>query len=297
MNPSLNLEDAPFGNFILKYLPGTEFKENVSWGSFIILDIIAIIYCIKKIKNKPLKIALVIFLMVYLNYLIVFPLMILNNMYLKLTLPGNPPFIENINGVFPQNKILEDNFSVYKNEMLAFMDSQSEIDCFHTKTPGVTVAKTGDKCWRSVHIKTIKSFVPGFEQICPELYKILNTPMVYNAFLSILDPGVNIPKHVGYSRMYLRYHLGVEIPEVKEKPFIICGGQKYTWKEGKGVIFDDMYQHYVENPTDYRRIVLFVDLIRPELMNDWVTNFLLDIMSKNIFIKNYNKNQHNSKKN
>jgi hypothetical protein len=56
-----------------------------------------------------------------------------------------------------------------------------------------------------------------------------------------------------------------------------------------------MYVHYVENPTPYRRVVLYIDLIRPELIDDSYTNFLVNMLNNNIVIKRYNKNQHNSK--
>jgi len=294
LNPDKNLEDAPFGKFIITHLHGTEFKESILWISLIILEIILIMYCIKKIENKAILIP-IIAIIIYLNYIIVFPLTTIQNIYLKYSLPVNKPFINNINEIFPQNKILEKNFNVYKNELNNYINDQKNIECVHSKTPGFIIGKTEEKCWRTLQIKTAGNFVNGFENICPELYKILDIKNVNNAFLSILDPFVNIPKHVGYSRAYLRYHMGIDIPKTENKPFIVCGNEKYTWKEGKGVIFDDMYVHYVENPTPFQRVVLYIDLIRPELMDDIYTNFLVNMLNNNIVVKRYNKNQHNSK--
>ena len=294
INPDINFENVPFSKFIIKYLHGTEFKESISWIAFLILNIY-LIYKVFKI-NSLFKIPLII-LLLYLPILFVFPINTINNIYLKLILPHNEPFIDNINEVFPQNKILEENFDVYKNELTNYMKNQESIICVHSKTPGFIIGQTKNLCWRTLQIKTTNQFVDNFENICPELYKILNIDNIHNAFLSILDPYVNIPKHTGYSRIYLRYHLGVDIPKTENKPFIVCGEQKYTWKEGKGVIFDDMYQHYVENSTPYQRVVLYIDLVRPELFNDINTKIILHMLNTNIFVKNYNKNQHNTKSN
>lgn len=293
INPDLNLEDAPFGKFIIKNLHGTELKESIPWVAFVIL----ILLVITKVCKSNLKFKLpVILLLLYLPVLFVFPLTTLDNIYLKIKLPKNEPFLDNVNEIFPQNEELEKNFNVYKTELDNYMNSQTDIQCVHSKTPGFIIGKTEKKCWRTLQIKTAGTFVNNFEGICPSLYKVLNNKSVSNAFLSILDPGVNIPKHVGYSRIYLRYHLGIDIPPTENKPFIVCGDKKYTWKQGKGVIFDDMNVHYVENPTDYKRVVLYLDLIRPELINDKITNIILDLINSNIFVKSYNKNQHNSKK-
>ena len=61
----------------------------------------------------------------------------------------------------------------------------------------------------------------------------------------------------------LRYHLGLIIPEPKEKCRIRVHDQFNEWDEGKSLIFDDTYEHEVWNDTDGYRVVLFVDFVRP----------------------------------
>lgn len=53
-----------------------------------------------------------------------------------------------------------------------------------------------------------------------------------------------------------------------------------------------MYPHYVENPTPYRRIVLYVDLIRKDLVNDFFNNIIINMTSSNYFLNRVNKLQH-----
>ena len=35
------------------------------------------------------------------------------------------------------------------------------------------------------------------------------------------------------------------------------------WEEGRGLVFDDSYEHEVWNDTDEVRVVLFIDFLRP----------------------------------
>ena len=209
----------------------------------------------------------------------------------------NKPFIEEINTVFPENIELEDNYDTkYKHELDKIYHEYHHADCIAKNNPGfrIGLSKTQNKCWRAIYIKILNEYkIPDIAEKCPNLYKIINKPYISNAFLSILDGNVDIPEHYGYFKGFLRYHLGYVIPEYKnKKAFIVCGGQKYTWKEGKGVLFDDMYNHYVKNETPYMRIVLYLDIIRPELRNDIFTNLTTYLLSKNIFVQQLDKSQH-----
>jgi aspartyl/asparaginyl beta-hydroxylase (cupin superfamily) len=56
-----------------------------------------------------------------------------------------------------------------------------------------------------------------------------------------------------------------------------------------------MFNHYVRNDTPYRRVVLYLDVIRPELRNDIITNSILYLLSNNYFIKRLDKAQHTQK--
>ena len=117
---------------------------------------------------------------------------------------------------------------------------------------------------------------------------------------SILDPDVNIPPHYGYYKGYLRYHLGIIIPQEEGKsPFIVCGGEKYYWKNGEGVMFDDMYLHYVENPTSKMRVVLFIDVLRKNVPKCIVPlyNFFNSYIENHIMIKKLVQVQHTTIKN
>jgi len=61
----------------------------------------------------------------------------------------------------------------------------------------------------------------------------------------------------------LRLHLGLIVPEPRDRVRIRVDDQICTWEEGKCLLFDDSYDHEVWNDTDGWRAVLFVDFVRP----------------------------------
>ena len=61
----------------------------------------------------------------------------------------------------------------------------------------------------------------------------------------------------------VRCHLGLRIPAIEEKCWIRVGDEIRYWSEGRCMLFDDTYEHEVENGTEEYRAVLFIDLDRP----------------------------------
>lgn len=282
----------------IKYLPWDQnsYSGNIIQCFVLLFVLYHIIPIFKSKLNITFKIILVI-IIILIPFILFYPILAIYNLILLLYY-NNGPFIKNINNVFPENVEFENNYySKYKNELDTIYNLYSDVDCIKKNNPLFRIGDIKDKCWRAIYIKILDEFkIKNFDIICPNLYKILNKPYISNAMLSILDANVDIPEHFGYFKGFYRYHLGYIIPEYKNnKPFIVCGNEKYEWKEGKGVLFDDMYNHYVRNDTPYRRVVLYLDVIRPELKNDIITNSILYFMSNNYFIKQLDKSQHTQK--
>jgi aspartyl/asparaginyl beta-hydroxylase (cupin superfamily) len=103
--------------------------------------------------------------------------------------------------------------------------------------------------------------------ICDKLPRttavVQGIPDLTTAFFSILTPHAKITEHRGAYKGYLRYHLGIRVPE----PYTSCGlqikDQVFHWQNGKSVVFDDTFRHSAWNNTDQVRVVLWVDFIRP----------------------------------
>jgi len=104
---------------------------------------------------------------------------------------------------------------------------------------------------------------------------LLQIPTVKFAMLSCMEGGAEIPKHCGYMKSVLRVHLCVLTDEddPQQKRFIDVGGEKYSWKEGDMVAFDDTYPHYVSNGVKGKRVVLFLDVERPGT-SSWIHSIM-----------------------
>lgn len=109
---------------------------------------------------------------------------------------------------------------------------------------------------------------------------IAAVPDIVNAFFSILEPHQHIAAHWGYYKGFVRYHLGIVIPNdnadqscwlrvnadprdnARRDARLIAAGQKYHWRNGRGVLFDDTLLHEAKNESNQARAVLFVDVLR-----------------------------------
>ena len=57
--------------------------------------------------------------------------------------------------------------------------------------------------------------------------------------------------------------MGIEIPKNKKDVFLCANDKKVLWDNGKSIMFDDCYPHKVFNLSNEKRIVLYIDIIRP----------------------------------
>ena len=77
-----------------------------------------------------------------------------------------------------------------------------------------------------------------------------------------LPPGATLVRHRDPYAGSLRYHLGLVTPNDPEC-FIEVDGQRYHWKDGESVMFDETFIHHAANKTSHQRVVLFCDVERP----------------------------------
>lgn len=73
----------------------------------------------------------------------------------------------------------------------------------------------------------------------------------------------------------LRLHLGLIVPEPRERTAIRVGPEQRHWEEGRALIFDDAYEHEAWNETGGVRVVLWVDFAKPLRFPASVLNQLL----------------------
>ncbi|MBF2018223.1 MAG: aspartyl/asparaginyl beta-hydroxylase domain-containing protein [Rivularia sp. T60_A2020_040] len=164
---------------------------------------------------------------------------------------------------FPWAKDLEANWMVIRQELEQVLERVDELPNFQDISKR-QYRIANDNLW-----KTYFFYAFGFKatrncERCPETTKLIEQiPGMKVAFFSILAPGKHIPRHRGKLKTLIRYHLGLIVPEPKEKCKIQIADEIRYWQEGKSLIFDDTFYHEVWNDTDGYRVVLFLDIVRP----------------------------------
>ncbi len=178
----------------------------------------------------------------------------------KKSLVATSPFLPN--NSIPEAMELEKAYPIIKKEVLELrkkgLFAPIQGDLFF----GKNIVK--DKKWKRFYIKWMSDKLdPLALKHCPETCKIIQKmPNLKTCLFSLLEPGTYIPPHKGPFRGVVRFHLGIDTPN-SDKCFISVGGEKYSWRDGKMVLFDDTYEHYVRNDTQKDRIVMFCDFERP----------------------------------
>lgn len=120
--------------------------------------------------------------------------------------------------------------------------------------------KTG---WKRFYLKWYGQDHPSAQALCPYTTGLLRQfPNIKAAMFAALPPGSRLVRHRDPFAGSVRYHLGLITPN-DDGCYIDVDGEKYSWRDGEAVIFDETYLHYAENATDRNRIILFCDIERP----------------------------------
>tara|TARA_B100000780_G_C21111337_1_gene449106 strand:- start:1464 stop:2225 length:762 start_codon:yes stop_codon:yes gene_type:complete len=179
----------------------------------------------------------------------------------------NKPFVD-VDKYFPEHKLLKDNWKVIQEELAEILKHQNNIPKFHEVDKIQTMISANDDVpWRTFIFQAYDNWMEANCEQAPKTAALLKQiPGITTAMFSILGPNKHIPPHRGFYKGVWRYHLGLVIPEDGEC-YILNGGQKYSWKEGEDVLFDDTFNHQVWNKTNETRVVLFCDVFREDLPN------------------------------
>lgn len=184
-----------------------------------------------------------------------------------------PEFLD-IETYFPASKNFEDHFTEIKEEVSRMLEkTRGGKDLVLTKDTysgenayigkDVKVENGVTTGWRVLNIKAGNHYSP-YAKHFPTLRRILRkTDGVVACVVSVLEPGVTIPIHVGYYKGIMRYMIPTHVPKERDKVFLCVNGIKYHWTEGQGVLWDDNFPHKVYNYSDETRVVVYMDILRP----------------------------------
>ena len=103
---------------------------------------------------------------------------------------------------------------------------------------------------------------------CPFTAQLLKTlPSLKTAGFSRLGPQTTLTKHRGWGQLsnhVLRCHLTLQLPLTPKRVGIWVEGEFQQHVEGQWLVFDDSKWHTGINETEENRIILILDLERPD---------------------------------
>jgi aspartyl/asparaginyl beta-hydroxylase (cupin superfamily) len=182
--------------------------------------------------------------------------------------------------IFSWVKDFEDNWEKVRAELDVVLQDRDSLPSFHDISPDQKRISKGDN-WKTYIFYGLGHRVDSTCERCPETTRLLERcPELQNAWFSILKPGYRIPPHKGPTKGIVRIHLGLIIPEQREQCWIRVDDRVLHWDEGKCIVFDDSYEHEVQNNTGEQRVVLFFDVIRPLRTPGRVLNRIMLVLLK-----------------
>ena len=181
---------------------------------------------------------------------------------------------------YPGLKELEEGYEDVRDECLALLERKGSLTDVRALGAGYTEGGIHTADWKAFMFKSGEFLEENCARAPKTTALLRNIPSMDTAFFSIVDPHQYITPHWGYYKGFLRYHLGVLIPNNnedlkcwlrvnddpeenrREDEALIENGEKYYWKNGEGIIFDDNFLHDAKNESDEVRVVLWLDMRR-----------------------------------
>ncbi len=174
---------------------------------------------------------------------------------------GNSSVYEN--AIFPWAADIEREWHVIRRELDALLTRKDDLPSFQDIAADVAPISK-DRGWKTFLLMGYGLKSDQNIALCPETWRVLQKiPGLKTAMFSIFEPGKHLPPHRGFYNGVLRFHLGLIVPEPRNQIAIRVGDRICHWEEGRGLIFDDAYEHEAWNRTDKTRVILFVDFVRP----------------------------------
>lgn len=180
---------------------------------------------------------------------------------------------------YPELKLLEDNWKIIRDEALALHKAESIKGS--DKVDDIAFNSFFRTGWGRYYLKWYDDYLPSAQQHCPKTIELVKQiPKLKAVMFASLPPGAKLTAHRDPYAGSLRYHMGLITPN-SEDCNILVDGEKYFWKDGEGVIFDETYIHEAVNSTDQPRIILFCDIHRTmrfkwaDALNNWMSDNLV----------------------
>ena len=196
--------------------------------------------------------------------------------------------------IFPVSRELESIWQDIKHECHELYESLPDKDINYLDNYNINLGDETKRHWTTIPLRVFGHDSHDYMDKCPITSKILyEHPEIKSCIFSIMEPGKIIKPHVGPYDGLLRYQLALDIPNTsnsvnlsdsqsdkltlvanqesslfinefsQNECYLHVGGERYEWTEGHGIMFDESNLHGAVNTTQYKRMVLIIDLERP----------------------------------
>ena len=162
---------------------------------------------------------------------------------------------------FPDLAPLSENWRTIRDEAMALHDAgQIRAARGYTDLGFNSFFRRG---WKRFYLKWYDEPLPSARSLCPRTVALLQSiPSINGAMFAMLPPGGTLGRHRDPFAGSLRCHLGLSTPN-DDRCAIWVDGERYSWRDGEAVVFDETFIHWAENATDTARVILFCDVERP----------------------------------
>ncbi|HEX7341450.1 MAG TPA: aspartyl/asparaginyl beta-hydroxylase domain-containing protein [Rhodanobacteraceae bacterium] len=162
---------------------------------------------------------------------------------------------------FPQLDVLREHWQIIRDEALALADAGHVARASeHHDASFNSFIKQG---WKRFYLKWYGEPLASAAALCPKTVELVNAiPDIKAAMFAVLAPHSKLNPHRDPFAGSLRYHLGLITPNSRDCA-IFVDGEEHAWGDGKDVVFDETFVHWVDNKTDQTRIIFFADVERP----------------------------------
>jgi beta-hydroxylase len=163
--------------------------------------------------------------------------------------------------VFPELDVLKQHWQEIRDEAVGLNDEgHIKAAAGYNDLGFNSFFRTG---WTRFYVKWYGEELASAKALCPRTVELLSgIKSVKAAMFASLPPGSRLVRHRDPYAGSLRYHLGLTTPNAPGC-YIEVDGQRYYWRDGEAIMFDETFIHHAENTTDQQRVILFCDIERP----------------------------------
>jgi aspartyl/asparaginyl beta-hydroxylase (cupin superfamily) len=122
--------------------------------------------------------------------------------------------------------------------------------------------KTISLKWWDIEFRKRQSYFPITSSILKKYPELLS--LSFNQ----LEPQGRILPHCGDTNAIYRCHLGLDVPDQLPATGFRVREESRSWEEGKWLVFMDAYNHEAFNQSDRKRVIMVVDVLRPEFKHN-----------------------------